>query len=108
MSQQDRYEAAAVCSSLKTVAAMLGGTAVTARARRPVLQDWLCDLTLMQQSVVISAIRGCDGVPKRHKAKPLVLHINEMVDPGLYLRSLIITPAARDVAGMEIFTMFLM
>ena len=72
MSQQDRYEAAAVCSSLKTVAAMLGGTAVTARARRPVLQDWLCDLTLMQQSVVISAIRGCDGVPKRHKAKPLV------------------------------------
>ncbi|MBN9441145.1 hypothetical protein [Bosea sp. (in: a-proteobacteria)] len=35
-------------------------------------QDWTHSLTIMQQSVLLSAIRGCDGMPKLHKAKPLV------------------------------------
>ncbi len=35
-------------------------------------QDWTHNLTVMQQSVLISAIRGCDGMAKLHKAKPLV------------------------------------
>lgn len=33
---------------------------------------WVNDLPFMQQSVLLSAIRGCDGIPKRHKAKLLV------------------------------------
>lgn len=39
---------------------------------RPVIQDWVSALRFMQQSVLLSAIRGCDGLPKRHKAKALV------------------------------------
>ena len=39
---------------------------------RPATQDWVHDLTIMQQSVLLSAIRGCDGVAKRHKHKRLV------------------------------------
>jgi hypothetical protein len=40
--------------------------------RGPVTQRWVNDLTFMQQSVLLSAIRGCDGLPKRHKSKALV------------------------------------
>lgn len=39
---------------------------------RPATQDWVHNLTIMQQSVLLSAIRGCDGIAKRHKHKPLV------------------------------------
>jgi hypothetical protein len=39
---------------------------------RPATQDWVHEISVMQQSVLISAIRGCDGMPKRHKHKPLV------------------------------------
>lgn len=35
-------------------------------------QPWLHDLPVMQQSVVLSAIRGPDGAPKHHKAKALI------------------------------------
>jgi hypothetical protein len=39
---------------------------------RPVTQAWTWRLPFMQQSVLLSALRGCDGLPKRHKAKPLL------------------------------------
>lgn len=39
---------------------------------RPATQDWTHEISVMQQSVLISAIRGCDGMAKRHKHKPLV------------------------------------
>lgn len=39
---------------------------------RSVLQGWVMSLTFMQQSVLMSAIRGCDGLQKHHKAKPLL------------------------------------
>ena len=39
---------------------------------RPATQDWVHTLSIMQQSVLLSAIRGCDGLAKRHKAKVLV------------------------------------
>lgn len=38
----------------------------------PATQAWVHELSIMQQSVLLSAIRGCDGLPKRHKAKNLV------------------------------------
>lgn len=37
-----------------------------------VLQDWVCDLTFMQQSVLITACRGPDGLPKDHVAKVIL------------------------------------
>lgn len=39
---------------------------------KSVVQDWVSDLPLMQQTVLLSAVRGCDGMAKYHKAKPLV------------------------------------
>lgn len=42
------------------------------RVNRPVMQDWVCALSLMQQSVLLSAIRGCDGISKYHKSKHIV------------------------------------
>lgn len=38
----------------------------------PVTQPWVNALSFMQQSVLLSAIRGCDGIAKRHKAKVVV------------------------------------
>lgn len=36
------------------------------------LQPWVSELPLMQQSVLMAAVRGADGVPKFHKSKMLV------------------------------------
>lgn len=38
---------------------------------RSVLQDWVMELPLMQQSVLIAAMRGPDGVVKDHPSKSL-------------------------------------
>ena len=38
---------------------------------KSVLQDWVMELPLMQQSVLIAAMRGPDGVEKMHKSKML-------------------------------------
>lgn len=37
-----------------------------------VLQDWVTDLRLMQQTVLLTAIRGPDGIPKYHPVKSLL------------------------------------
>lgn len=34
-----------------------------------VLQEWVEGLSFMQQSVLLTCIRGCDGLPKRHVSK---------------------------------------
>jgi len=39
--------------------------------RRSVLQDWVHGLTFMQQSVLICAVRGPDGIRKDHPVKVL-------------------------------------
>lgn len=43
-----------------------------AKQTRSALQDWVMELSLMQQSVLISGIRGPDGVAKGHICKPLI------------------------------------
>lgn len=40
--------------------------------KNSVLQDWVHDLTLMQQSVLITSTRGPDGIKKDHIAKVLL------------------------------------
>lgn len=37
-----------------------------------VLQPWVQELSFMQQSVLISAVRGPDGIGKYHKGKGLI------------------------------------
>ena len=39
---------------------------------RSVIQDWVSSLTLMQQTVLLTAIRGPDGLRKESPAKPLL------------------------------------
>jgi hypothetical protein len=39
---------------------------------KSVMQEWACDLTFMQQSVLITATRGPDGIRKDHIAKVLL------------------------------------
>ena len=40
--------------------------------KRSVLQDWVMELPLMQQSVLLTAVRGPDGIDKYHPVKYLV------------------------------------
>lgn len=37
-----------------------------------VLQDWVSNLSIMQQSVLLCAVRGPDGFAKHHACKPLL------------------------------------
>lgn len=39
---------------------------------RPATQDWVHALSIMQQSVLLAAIRGPDGIPKYHTCKYLL------------------------------------
>ena len=39
--------------------------------KKSVLQDWVTELTFMQQSVLIAAVRGPDGIGKDHQVKRL-------------------------------------
>lgn len=43
--------------------------------KRSVLQDWVHDLTFMQQSVLITATRGPDGIRKDHPVKVLLRYL---------------------------------
>lgn len=40
--------------------------------RRSVIQNWVTDLPMMQQTVLLTAVRGPDGLPKYHPTKFLL------------------------------------
>lgn len=46
---------------------------------KSVLQDWVMELPLRHQGVILAAIRGPDGVPKEDAAKPIVRTIRGCV-----------------------------
>ena len=46
---------------------------------RTVVQDWVGGLTLKQQTVMLSAIRGCDGAPRDDPSKPFVRALRSVV-----------------------------
>ncbi len=39
---------------------------------KSVLRDWVMELPLRHQGVLVAAVRGCDGAPKENSAKPIV------------------------------------
>lgn len=45
----------------------------------PVTQDWTHQLTMMQQSVLLTALRGPDGIAKDHVAKLLIRWLRRCV-----------------------------
>lgn len=50
-----------------------------------VFQDWILDLTMQQQSVLVIACRGPDGVGKFHPMKTLVCYYRATVFKAAYL-----------------------
>lgn len=58
----------------------------------PATQDWVHQLPIMQQSVLLSGIRGCDGIPKHHKSKALVKWYRRCVLVSAFDRRILSTP----------------
>lgn len=50
-----------------------------------VFQDWLFDLTMQQQSVLVLACRGPDGIAKFHPTKQIVVRYRATVLKAAYL-----------------------
>ena len=57
-----------------------------------VLQDWVCDLNFMQQSVLITAVRGCDGLPKYHVSKYLLRWYRRCIMKTAFLKKVMEDP----------------
>lgn len=62
--------------------------------RRSVLQDWVHGLTFMQQSVLIAAIRGPDGIRKDHPVKVLCRWLRRSVLISAFDRKPLLDPYA--------------
>lgn len=45
----------------------------------PLLADWISNLSLQQQAVLVLALRGPDGFPKYHPSKELLYHYRASV-----------------------------
>ena len=58
-----------------------------------VMQKWTHDLTLMQQSVLISAVRGPDGMRKDHVSKLLIRWLRRCILRSAFSGDILATPA---------------
>lgn len=63
---------------------------------RPVTQDWVHGLSLMQQSVLLTAIRGPDGMPKYHASKYLLRWYRRCVLLSSFLGEVVSNPYESD------------
>lgn len=61
-----------------------------------VLQDWVCELTFMKQSVLIAAIRGPDGIEKNHASKMLIRWLRRCVLYSAFDKRVLARPYDRD------------
>ena len=62
------------------------------RVLKPVLQDWVCNLTYMQQSVLITACRGPDGLKKDHISKVLCRWLRRCFMISAFDKKVLVTP----------------
>lgn len=60
--------------------------------RRSVTQEWTYDLTFMMQSVLITAIRGPDGIHKNHVSKKLIRWLRRCVVLSAFDRTVLPLP----------------
>lgn len=58
----------------------------------PVLQDWVCELNFMQQSVLITAVRGPDGIEKNHVSKVLLRWYRRCVMVSAFEKKVFFSP----------------
>jgi hypothetical protein len=61
-----------------------------------VLQNWVQDLTFMQQSVLLTAIRGCDGITKYHPSKFVLRWLRRCVMYSAFTQNIINDPYLDD------------
>lgn len=54
------------------------------KEHKSAVQDWVSDLTLMQQSVLLTALRGPDGIDKNHVSKLLIRWLRRCVLIGAF------------------------
>lgn len=57
-----------------------------------VLQDWVAELPLMQQTVLLTAIRGPDGVRKHHVSKLVLRWLRRCILISAFDRCVLTTP----------------
>lgn len=57
-----------------------------------VLQSWVVELSFMQQSVLLSAIRGPDGIRKKHPCKDLIRYYRRCLLISAFDKSAILNP----------------
>lgn len=58
----------------------------------PVIQEWVQELPLMQQTVLLTAIRGPDGVAKEHPAKEVLRWFRRCVLLAAFEQDVLLTP----------------
>lgn len=61
-----------------------------------VLQDWVQELPFMQQSVLLTAIRGCDGLAKYHVSKFVLRWLRRCVMYSAFSKKAITDPYEDD------------
>jgi hypothetical protein len=44
-----------------------------------ILRPWLNDIPFKMQAILLSALRGCDGVSKNDPSKPLIRHLRYLI-----------------------------
>jgi len=66
---------------------------------KSVIQEWVSDLTFMQQSVVLSAIRGLDGARKSSGIKPLVRYYRRCVLLTAFEKKALLDPYEKGGGG---------
>lgn len=59
---------------------------------RSVVQQWVSDLTLMMQSVLLTAIRGPDGIHKNHVSKRMVRWLRRCILLGAFENDVLLEP----------------
>ena len=65
-------------------------------AHKSALQDWVFEIPQMQQSVLMSGIRGMDGLAKKHPAKALIKFYRRSILVSAFDGKAILTPYNAD------------
>jgi hypothetical protein len=72
-----------------------------------VVQPWVADLPLMQQSVLLTAVRGPDGLPKYHAVKYILRWYRRCILLSSFMGEVIDNPVVSDggsFLGPSVFT----
>lgn len=78
--------------TFKSIEEVVADNTIGATERRSVLHDWVGNISLMQQTVLLTAIRGPDGLRKFHPAKMLCRWLRRSILVSAFDRKPILNP----------------